>query len=165
MRTQKRSKNRDTPHLYRKWIWSILLCLLLAGCSAPSALTGTPQPQPRSQATPTDSPFHGTLQTFDRAFTVTLDITPNHSGINVFTASVLDNHTAQPASGVEVTLYTTMQDMAMGTNSLLLHASATGQFSATGNNLSMDGHWAIGIVIQTPDHILHKAGVNLVTSF
>lgn len=120
--------------------------------------------QQPSQVTPIDQPFHGTTQTFDHAFSVTLNITPNHSGINVFTANVLNNHTARPTSTVEVTLYTTMQDMAMGTDALVLRTGTNGQFSATGNNLSMGGHWAIGIVIQTPDHVLHKAGISLVTA-
>jgi copper transport protein len=81
----------------------------------------------------------------------------------VFTASVLDNHTTQPATHVDVTLYTTMQDMAMGTDSIVLHATTNGQFSTTSNNLNMRGHWGLAIAIQTPDHVIHKAGVNLVT--
>lgn len=147
---------------YRKWAWSILLCFLFTSCSISSTDASTLQPP--SQATPIDPPFHGTTQTFDHAFSITLNVTPNHSGINVFTASVLDNRTTRPTSAVEVTLYTTMQDMAMGTDSLVLHTNTNGQFSATGNNLSMGGHWAIGIVIQTPDHVLHKAGISLVTA-
>jgi 5-hydroxyisourate hydrolase-like protein (transthyretin family) len=83
----------------------------------------------------------------------------------VFTVHVLDAHTGQLASHVTITLYTTMQDMAMGTDSIALHANGKGQFSATSDNLSMSGHWAIGIAIQTPDHALHKAGVSLVTAF
>ena len=55
-----------------------------------------------------------------------------------------------------------MQDMLMGTDAIHLHADSSGSFSATGV-LSMQGHWAIGIVIQTLDHRLHKGGVMLVT--
>ena len=95
---------------------------------------------------------------------MTLDITPNRSGPNVFTVQVMDNHTEKLAGRLNITLYTTMQDMAMGTDSITLHADENGNYSATSDNLSMSGHWAIGIAIQTPDHALHKAGVSLVTS-
>lgn len=63
---------------------------------------------------------------------------------------------------VEITLYTTMQDMAMGTDSVVLHANGSGQFSATSDVLNMGGHWSIGITVQTADHIVHKAGVSFV---
>lgn len=153
---------------YKTWIWSICCCCLLVGCSLSSAPVSTPtqavQATQVAQATPGGRPFHQIIQTLDGAFTVTLDIAPNRSGSNVFTALVLDNHTKQPAATITVTLYTTMQDMAMGTSSIVLQAGGNGQFSATGNNLNMNGDWAIGIAIQTSDHALHKAGVSLVVS-
>ncbi len=102
------------------------------------------------------------MQTFDKAFSLTLDITPGRSGPNMFVAHVMDNHTNKPATHVNITLYTTMQDMAMGTDSFALRADGNGQFSATSDLLSMSGHWAIGITIQTTDHVMHKTGVNLV---
>jgi|SRR5579883_248401 hypothetical protein len=134
------------------------LCML-SGCGATaSSATQQPRPQPTTVA----RPFHATVQTFDGAFTVTLDITPDHSGVNLFTAQVRDNHANRPATHVQIVLYTTMQDMAMGTDSIALHDDGKGQFSASGSNLSMGGHWAIGITIATTDHIIHKAGVSFV---
>jgi len=91
---------------------------------------------------------------------VTLDITPNRSGANIFQLRVMNNQTGKPASHVTITLYTTMQDMAMGTDSIGLHADGAGYFSSPSNNLSMAGHWAIGIAIQTSDRVIHKAGVS-----
>lgn len=131
-----------------------------------AAPASTPAPPTRAVQTapPVGRPFHQTIQTVDGAFSVTLDVTPNHAGNNLFTASVVDNHTKQPATSVTVTLYITMQDMAMGTTSIVLQAATGGQFSATSDNFSMDGDWAIGISIQTPDHVQHKAGVNLVVT-
>jgi len=76
----------------------------------------------------------------------------------------MDNRTGEPAARVIITLYTTMQDMAMGTDSLVLHSDGNGQFSATSDNLSMAGHWAIGIAIQASDHTMHRAGVSFVTA-
>jgi hypothetical protein len=144
-----------------------LACLLLflcsgviGGCGTVSSPTTLRQPSPTAVA----QPFHGTAKTLDGVFTVTLDITPNRSGPNVFTMQVMDNHTEKLAGRLNITLYTTMQDMAMGTDSITLHADENGNYSATSDNLSMSGHWAIGIAIQTPDHALHKAGVSLVTA-
>ena len=76
----------------------------------------------------------------------------------------MDNQTKQPVTHIVITLYTTMQDMPMGTNSIVLHDDGNGQFSATSDNLIMGGKWAIGITIIRSDHIIHKAGVmSLVT--
>lgn len=140
-----------------------LICLfslsILSACGAASSTT-TLQQQP--QPTTVARPFHATVQTFDGDFTVILDITPNHSGINRFMAQVKDNHANRPAAHVHIILYTTMQDMAMGTDSIALRDDGEGQFSATSDNLSMGGHWAIGIAIATADHIIHKAGVRFV---
>lgn len=153
-------------HYFRRSLALAVLVLLfslsiLSGCGAASSPT-TLQQQP--QPTTVARPFHATVQTFDGDFTVTLDITPNHSGINTFMAQVKDNHANHPAAHVHITLYTTMQDMAMGTDSIVLHDDGAGQFSATSENLSMGGHWAIGITIATADHIIHKAGVSFVVS-
>jgi copper transport protein len=140
-----------------------LLCAsLISGCGA----AHTPSTTLR-QASPTPQaahPFHATLETRDGAFTLTLDISPNRSGTNVFLAHVMDNRTGKPAGHVTITLYTTMQDMAMGTDSIVLHADGPGQFSATSDNLSMAGHWAIGITIQASDQSTHRAGVSFVTA-
>ncbi|MEO7020441.1 MAG: hypothetical protein ABI234_09860 [Ktedonobacteraceae bacterium] len=167
MPTQQQSKNVDAwfMHLDRKWVWGIMLCLLLTGCSTSTVSTTPVTPTSIQPTTAVAQPFHGMVQTQDKAFTITLDITPNRPGTNVFTASVLDNHTTQPASSVGITLYTTMQDMAMGTDAIILHADANGQFSATSSNLNMGGHWGIAIAVQTSDHIIHKAGLNFVAAF
>jgi copper transport protein len=151
---------------YRKWL-AILVFLtisgVLSGCGA-SALAPTPTPLlSRPQPITSTGPFHTTAQTFDGDFTITLDITPNHSGPNQFKVQVMDNHAHKIATHVTITLYTTMQDMPMGTDSVVLQAEEGGKFSATSNVLSMGGHWAIGITVQTGDHVIHKAGVNIVT--
>ena len=141
-------------------IFVLLLCInTISGCGAISTATTIPsQPQPTAVV----HPFHTTVQTLDKDFTLILDITPGYSGTNIFMLHVTDNHTAKPATHVGITLYTTMQDMVMGTDSLALHADGSGQFSLTSEALSMGGHWAIGITIQTADNIVHKAGISLV---
>ena len=151
----------------RQWggIWSIALALclgLLSGCGGTLAPIQTVQATPRtSPTTEGTQPFHATVQTLDRLLTVTLTITPDRAGTNMFTVHVRADHSSTLPTPVSVTLYTTMQDMPMGTDAIHLHADSNDSFSATGV-LSMQGHWAIGIVIQTPDHRLHKGGVMLV---
>jgi len=141
---------------------AFLFCvLIISGCATASPTSAT-QPQPQVQTPAVPQPFHTTLQTFDKDFSLTLAITPDRSGTNTFVMGIIDNHTNKSASHVTVILYTTMQDMAMGTDSLVLHANNNGQFSATSNLLSMRGHWGLGITIQTSDHVVHKAGVDLV---
>lgn len=145
------------------WYIVLLLCVsTITGCGAtPSSISAIrQQPQPTVVA----QPFHATVKTFDGVFTLTLTITPNRSGTNVFTARVMDSRADRLATHVNITLYTTMQDMPMGTDAISMHAAGKGLFSATSDNLSMAGHWAIGITIQTSNHALHKAGVSLLTS-
>jgi copper transport protein len=154
----------------RKRIWScawsiaLALCLgLLSGCGGTLAPTQTVQDTSRTSPTAEGiQPFHATVQTLDSVLTVTLTITPDRAGTNMFTVRVRANHPNALPTAVSVTLYTTMQDMPMGTDAIHLHADSNGSFSAI-SVLSMQGHWAIGIVIQTPDHRLHKGGVMLVT--
>lgn len=147
-----------------KALWTILLVLcasVISGCGSAAPPSPTlQQPSPTPQVA---GPFHETLETRDGAFTITLDITPNRSGTNAFLARVRDNRTGKPAARVVITLYTTMVDMAMGTDSIVLRADGPGQFSATSDNLSMAGHWAVGIAIQASDHSMHQAGVSFVT--
>lgn len=144
----------------------VLLCsiCLFSGCAAISTTATSNTISAQSQPTIAAQPFHTTVQTLDGDFSITLDITPNRSGTNIFLMQVMSSHTNKPASHIMITLYTTMQDMAMGTDSVVLHSNGKGQFSATSNVLSMGGHWTIGIAIQTADHVVHKAGVSLVTS-
>ncbi|SRR5258707_6992394 len=135
---------------------------LLSGCGGTAtATTPTPPPTP-AQSIPLARPLHTIVQTFDKDFTITLDITPNRSGPNHFNARIIDNRAHKPAAHVTVTLYTTMQDMAMGTDSVALHGEGSGQFGATSDVLIMAGDWALGITIQTADHVTHKAGVSFV---
>ncbi len=158
------ASNRATL-LLGKVVRTILLLLCVAVISAcGSAATLSPTPRQASPTPPVAHPFHATLETRDGAFSITLDISPNRSGTNVFLAHVRDNRTGKPAARITITLYATMQDMAMGTDSIVLHADGPGQFSATSDNLSMAGHWAIGIAIQAPNQTMHKAGVSFVTA-
>lgn len=158
-------------HWFEAGYWRVVqICVLffglgvLSSCGASAPIATTTTTLPRPQPTISAGPFHTTVQTFDGDFTLTLDITPNRSGPNRFNMLVMDNNTHTMATHVVITLYTTMQDMPMGTDSVVLHAEGGGKFSATSDVLSMGGHWALGITIQTTNHIIHKAGVSLILS-
>lgn len=162
------ARKRPVP-VYLKVVGSFLLFLgvsLIAGCGVFSTTGSTTTVQPQTQPTVASAqPVHTTARTSDGDFTITLDITPNRSGANMFIVHAIDNSTNKPVTDLKVMLYTTMQDMQMGTNSLVLHANGHGQFSAASEVLYMGGHWGIGVTIQTADHVVHKAGVSIVVPF
>jgi len=108
--------------------------------------------------------FTTSVRTTDGKFTATLTVNPNRFGTNVFTVSAADNSTRAPATNIGVSLYTTMLDMDMGTDTLNLLPDGKGHFSARGD-LSMAGDWQIRIQIRTPDATLHEASVKLQTPF
>jgi hypothetical protein len=140
----------------------MILCIgIISGCGAPSQASSTPTQQSSPAAAHS---FQATVKTLDGAFRVTLAITPDSSGPNVFTVHVQNTRTGQPLAQAVITLYFTMQTMLMGTDSITLRAQGNGRFSAASGDLSMAGRWAIGMTIQTPDRRIHKAGVSLVTS-
>lgn len=139
----------------------LLFCVgLIGGCGA---LSSSPSAPVRRPSPVVAQAFHDTVKTLDGALSITLDITPGHAGPNVFQMRVLNSRTGQQVTRATITLYFTMQDMSMGTDSIALRAQGKDMFSAASGDLSMGGHWAIGITIQTPDQHIHKAGISLVT--
>lgn len=142
---------------------AVIVCVglmnVFAGTLSPIAVAQQQQP-----ATSTTQAFNTSLQTKDNKFTVNLNVNPNRFGTNVFTVTVIDNSTAKPTTNVGVSLYTTMLDMDMGTDSVNLRPDGKGHFSAPGD-LAMSGNWQLRIQIRTPDDTLHEATVRLFTPF
>jgi copper transport protein len=144
---------------------AVLLCVglmnVFAGTLAPQSTT-----QPQTRPTSTSSPFQTTIQTADKAFTMTLTVTPNQAGPNRFTVSVVDHRSKNPTAttNVGVSLYTSHLDMDMGTDTLNLQPDGKGHFTATGD-LVMGGHWQIRMQIRTPQNTLHEAIVKLTVPF
>jgi copper transport protein len=139
----------------------VLICVGLLNVFGGTLLPATAaQPQTGVQA----KPFNASIQTTDNKFTVTLNVNPNRFGTNAFTVSVIDNSTHTPTTNVGVSLYTTMLDMEMGTDSINLLPDGKGHFSANGD-LSMGGHWQVRIQLRTPDNALHEAKVEFSTPF
>lgn len=142
---------------------AVVFCVSLTTVFAntPASVVAVPQPQTTRIAI---KPFTAGLMTTDKQFSVTLTVTPNHFGPNVFMVSAIDTKTGARATTIQVSLSLTMLDMNMGTAILTLQADREGQFSGRGN-ISMTGNWEIQILIRTADAVIHEAQVRLLTPF
>ena len=123
-----------------------------------------PAAQPQQQTTGAAIAFTTSVRTSDNEFTVTLDVTPNRTGTNVFRVSVAETKTGAPVTNVGVSLYASSLDMDMGTESVNVQPDGKGHFSATGD-LLMGGDWQIRIQLRTLDNKLHEAIVKLLTPY
>jgi copper transport protein len=141
----------------------VLICVglmnVFAGTLSPIAAA-----QQQQQTGSKPQPYSASLRTTDGKYTVTLSVDPNRFGTNVFTVSAVATSTGAPATNIGVSLYTTMLDMDMGTDTVNLLPDGKGHFSGTGD-LAMPGDWQIRVQIRTPDARLHEASVKLVTPF
>jgi copper transport protein len=147
---------------------AVLICTGLMNVFAGTLLPATttqPTGNAQQQAVPAAAakPFSTTVKTSDNQFTVKLDISPNRLGTNVFTVHVL-NSSGTTETNIGVSLYTTMLDMDMGTDSLNLQPDGKGNFRGNGD-FSMGGNWQIRIQIRTPDNALHETRVKLFTPY
>ena len=141
----------------------VIICVglmnVFAGTLSPIAVA-----QQQQQTGSKPQPYTTTAPTKDGKFKVTLSVNPNRFGTNVFTVSAVDTATGKPATNIGVSLYTTMLDMDMGTDTVNLLPDGKGHFSGTGD-LAMPGNWEIRIQIRTPDATLHETSVKFVTPF
>ena len=148
---------------------AVLVCVglmnVFAGTLSP---TSTQQQQPAGNVVGprfiAGRSFNTTVKTIDNKFTIMLNVNPNRFGTNIFTVSVVDNSTGKPTTNVGVSLYTTMLDMDMGTDTVNLLPDGKGRFSASGD-LSMGGNYQIRIQIRTPNNTLHEARVQFYVPF
>ena len=147
--------------------WEPLLGVAVLVCvGLMNVFAGTLSPTSTQQQQPTENikPFNTTVKTTDSKFTIMLNVNPNRFGTNIFTVSVVDNSTGKPTTNVGVSLYTTMLDMDMGTDTVNLLPDEQGHFSASGD-LSMGGNYQIRIQIRTPNNTLHEARVQFYVPF
>lgn len=165
-RLAKRTSQMTRVLSWEPWLGvAVLLCVGLLNVFA-----GTLTPAAAQSQTPPNGavagPFHGTAKTSDGKYSVTLTISPNHFGTNVFTVQVTDLSTGKQLgpNEVGVTINTTMLDMDMGTESTDLQPNGKGGFSADAD-LSMGGDWQIDVRLHTLDNTLHKATFKVYTPF
>ncbi len=142
---------------------AVLVCVGLMNVFA-GTLSPVAAAQPQQQTTGAATAFTTSVRTSDNEFTVTLDVTPNRTGTNVFRMSVAETKTGAPVTNVGVSLYASSLDMDMGTESVNLQPDGKGHFSATGD-LLMGGDWQIRIQLRTPNNRLHEAIVKLLTPY
>jgi copper transport protein len=143
---------------------AVIVCVGLMNVFAGTLSPTVSAQQQQHPTTGTTQAFNTSVHTTDNKFTVQLNVNPNRFGTNIFTVTVIDNSTRKPTTDVGVSLYTTMLDMDMGTDTVNLRPDGKGHFSSPGD-LSMSGHWGIRIQIRTPDDTLHEATVHLFTPF
>jgi copper transport protein len=143
---------------------AVLVCVglinVFAGTLSPIAAAQPQQPSTTGGTTA----FTASVRTSDNKFTVTLEVTPNQTGTNVFRAGVAETKTGAPVTQVGVSLYTSSLDMDMGIETVNLQPDGKGHFSATGD-LLMGGDWRIRIQLRTLDNKLHEAIVKLLTPY
>jgi hypothetical protein len=109
------------------------------------------------QATGAQHQFVATQQTSDGKLHVTLAITPDRFGPNIFTVTLPDQ---QATRVLNASLSTTMLDMDMGTDTMELSSDGHGHWSGTGS-LSMTGDWQVRVLIHTSDGEIHTATFTL----
>jgi copper transport protein len=143
---------------------AVILCVGLLSVFG-GTLTQAPV-QPGSSNRAVAGPFNGTAKTSDGKYSVTLNISPNRFGTNVFSAQVTEIATGKSlvANDARVTIYTTMLDMNMGTDSTELRFNDKGTFSANAD-FSMGGNWSIKVQVRTADNTLHEASFKIYTPF
>lgn len=161
---------RQTERLTKVLHWEPLLGVAVLICTGlMNVFAGTLQPvvaQPNQAIQPLGSqgkPFSTTIPMPDGKFTLKFAITPNSLGTNLFTVYVLDSNGKQDTN-VGVSLYTTMLDMNMGTDTVNLRPNGKGGFSAKGD-ISMDGSWQVRVEVRTPDNTLHEATIKFFTPY
>ena len=130
----------------------LLLCAaFLAACNS------SPSGQSSATATPA-SAFQTSSKTSDGALVVQMKITPAHLGENQFTVTATNASNGQAVTQANVTLFTTMLTMDMGTDNIPMQSDGKGHFTAIGL-LTMSGRWEIRVAVRTPDNVLHEAKV------
>ncbi|MHB8596274.1 MAG: copper resistance protein CopC [Ktedonobacteraceae bacterium] len=142
---------------------AVLICVglmnVFAGTLAPVA--SAPQAQ---QQTATTATHAYVVLTSDKTLNVTLKITPDAAGANLFVVTVQNATTHEAITNVNIVLSISSLDMDMGTAIVSASPDGTGSFKATGN-LLMGGNWQIRVQIRTPDHVAHVAIIRTVVSY
>lgn len=140
---------------------AVIICVGVLNVSA--GTLAAPPVKPPVNAT-TSAPFRMSSTTSDKTFSVTLTVTPGHTGTNTFTASVIDPKTGKSVTNVGVSLYVSNVDMDMGEETINLQPDTSGSFKASGD-LIMPGHQKIRIQIRTLQDTLHEVTITMSVSY
>lgn len=146
---------------------AVLVCVgllnVFAGTLTPTNAAAAPQ---AGTSGPTAGAFTNTANTDDGKFKVTLTVSPDRFGTNVFTVQVVNIQTGKTLgpNDVGVSIYTTTLDMDMGSNSVDLQGNSQGVFTGNGD-LAMGGNWDVRVQLRTLDNQLHAVDFRLYTPF
>ncbi len=121
----------------------VLATGLLVNLVPPSSVAATAAPPP-SPITVSGSDFGTTVR-------VTLVVTPGTPGINTFETAVTDYDTGDPVPATSVQLrFNPTSSAGIGDSTLRLDERGTGDYAASGGNLSLDGIWKVTAVVAAP---------------
>lgn len=168
MKRREEKAERQTRLLGTILRWEPVLGLAVLLCTGfMNVFAGTLLPASASQTvaqpSATVKPFHTTVQTKDKQFTLDVTVSPNRFGSNICTVSVLDSK-GKPDTQVGVSVYTTMLDMDMGTDAWNLQPDGKGHFRLE-IDLNMGGHWQLRVEVRTLQGTLHEGTFVMQTAF
>lgn len=145
---------------------AVLVCVGLMNIFAGTLVPASAAQEPSGSSTPVANAFNGTQKTSDGHYSVSLNVSPNRFGSNVFTVQIKDLQTGKNLGPDEagVTIYTTMLDMQMGTDSVNLKPDGKGGFSAS-QDFSMAGNWNVEVQLRTLDNKLREVNFKLDVPF
>lgn len=145
---------------------AVLVCVGLLNVFAGTLTPTNAAAAPQGTSGPTAGAFTNTANTDDGKFKVTLTVSPDRFGTNVFTVQVVNIQTGKTLgpNDVGVSIYTTTLDMDMGSNSVDLQGNSQGVFTGNGD-LAMGGNWDVRVQLRTLDNQLHAVDFRLYTPF
>jgi copper transport protein len=140
----------DTTSLRRSVTGEVVVASLvlavtgvLSGLAPSTYVIATAKPAPPQRIVVRGSDFATTVR-------VTLTVSPGTVGTNTFVARVSDYDTGKPAEAHNVELQFSFAGNPNVGSSLDLKSAATGTWTGSGTQLSIDGVWNVNVVIQEP---------------
>jgi len=125
------------------------LTLAVAVLGITGVLTGLAPPRLLQQAAQAATAIVVNDSDFATSVRVRLEITPGFPGVNRFEARILDYDTGRPITADRVTLrFSQNQRPEIGPSTLTLTRASDGTYQAQGTNLSLDGQWAIVVLVE-----------------
>lgn len=112
-------------------------------------LTGLAPPRLLQQAAQTVTAIVVDGNDFATSVRVHLGISPGYPGMNRFEVRIMDYDTGRPVTADRVTLrFSQPERPQVGPSTLALTRAADGTYQAQGTNLSLDGQWAIVVLVE-----------------
>ncbi|MFC3883875.1 copper resistance CopC/CopD family protein [Bacillus songklensis] len=110
-------------------------------------------------ATASPGPFNQTKRVVENGYHVSLHISPNVEGANVFMVELKDKRGQMPTNIEQVTLTFSSIDIQTGENTIIIPNVAPGAFQTEGMHLNMAGRWNVRV------HVLTKSLDSFDTDF